>query len=222
MPVLAGSSAMSSSPAPRSFVVLVPVKPPALGKSRLADLPADLRAALASAFARDTVAAARSAERVAEVMVVTDDAAFASVAAADGCATLPDGVTGDLNASLVQAALEAARRWPELAVAAVCADLPSLTSGDLDAALAQVPEEGAVIVADAQGTGTTAYAASSVAAFDPRFGPGSRSAHLAAGAREVVGGLGTLRHDVDDAGDLGRAMVLGVGRHTAAAMGHGG
>jgi 2-phospho-L-lactate guanylyltransferase len=213
---------MSSSSGPRSFVVLVPVKPPALGKSRLADLSADLRAALASAFARDTVAAARSAERVAEVMVVTDDASFASVAAADGCATLPDGVTGDLNASLVQAALEAARRWPELAVAAVCADLPALTGGDLDAALAQVPAEGAAFVADAQGTGTTAYAASSVAAFAPRFGPGSRDAHVAAGAREVDGGLGTLRQDVDDAGDLGRAMVLGVGRHTAAAMGHGG
>jgi 2-phospho-L-lactate guanylyltransferase len=212
---------MPPTPVPRRFVVLVPVKPPAEGKSRLADLPDDVRAALAAAFARDTVAAARSAGRVAEVMVVTDDAAFAAVAAADGCATLPDGVTGDLNASLVQAALEADRRWPGLAVAAVCADLPSLTGPDLDAALGQVPENGAAFVADARGTGTTAYVAWSAGAFDPRFGLGSRAAHLAAGAVEVEGPLATLRQDVDDAGDLGRAMVLGVGVHTAVAMGHG-
>ncbi|RYP84652.1 2-phospho-L-lactate guanylyltransferase [Nocardioides guangzhouensis] len=212
---------MSVSPDPRSFVVLVPVKPPAQGKSRLADLPDDLRTALASAFARDTLSAARSAACVAEVMVVTDDAAFASVAADDGCATLPDGVTGDLNASLVQAALEAARRWPGHAVAAVCADLPALTGDDLDEALAQVPEGGAAFVADAQGTGTTTYAAWSVEAFDPRFGVRSRDAHFEAGAREVTGMLATLRQDVDDLGDLGRAMVLGVGRYTADAMGHG-
>jgi 2-phospho-L-lactate guanylyltransferase len=38
---------------------------------------------------------------------------------------------------------------------------------------------------------------------------------------EVRGDLASLRQDVDDVGDLGRAMVLGVGPHTADAMGHG-
>lgn len=213
---------MSTSPdAAVRFAVLVPVKPPALGKSRLAGLPDEQRTALATAFARDTVAAALAATRVAEVMVVTDDAAFAALAAADGCATLPDGVTGDLNASLVQAALEAGRRWPSYAVAAVCADLPALRSGDLDTALAMVPADGAGFVADALGEGTTTYAAGSAALFDPRFGRGSRDAHAGAGAVEVEGDLASLRQDVDDVGDLGRAMVLGVGPHTARAMGHG-
>jgi 2-phospho-L-lactate guanylyltransferase len=201
-------------------VALVPVKPPALGKSRLVGLPEEQRVALAAAFARDTVAAARAAERVAVVMVVTDDAAFAAVAAAAGCATLPDGVTGDLNGSLVQAAMEAGRRWPSYAVAAVCADLPALRSEDLDAALAQVPDRGTAFVADARGEGTTMYAAASAALFAPRFGPGSRDAHAQEGAVEASGDLASLRHDVDDVGDLGRAMVLGVGRHTADAMGH--
>ena len=203
------------------FAVLVPVKPPARGKSRLVGLPEEQRAALATAFARDTVAAAMAAERVAAVMVVTDDAAFAAVAAADGCATLPDGVTGDLNASLVQAALEAGRRWPSYAVATVCADLPALRSADLDAALARVPVDGTAFVADARGDGTTTYAASSAALFAPRFGPGSGQAHAASGAAEIAGDLASLRQDVDDVGDLGRAMVLGVGAHTAEAMGHG-
>jgi len=73
---------------------------------------------------------------------------------------------------------------------------------------------------DAAGTGTTLYAAP-YDDFDPHFGPGSRAAHLAFGAVEVPGEMATLRQDVDDVGDLGRAMVLGVGRHTADAMRHG-
>ena len=213
---------MSTPPDPATrFAVLVPVKPPTMGKSRLVGLPDEQRAGLATAFARDTVAAALAADRVGAVMVVTDDASFAAVAVADGCTTLPDGVTGDLNGSLVQAALEAARRWPSYAVAAVCADLPALRSTDLDEALGRVPADGAGFVADARGEGTTTYAAASAALFVPRFGPGSRDAHAAAGTVEITGELPSLRQDVDDVGDLGRAMVLGVGRHTAEAMGHG-
>ena len=213
---------MSTPPRPAlRFVVLVPVKPPTQGKSRLVGLPDEQRTGLAAAFARDTVAAALAADLVDAVMVVTDDAGFAAVAAADGCATLPDGVTGDLNGSLVQAALEAGRRWPAYAVAAVCADLPALRSADLDEALARVPVDGAGFVADARGEGTTTYAATSAALFAPRFGPGSRDAHATAGAIEITGELPSLRQDVDDVGDLGRAMVLGVGAHTAEAMGHG-
>ncbi len=42
------------------YVALVPVKPPALGKSRLVGLEDDVRRALAAAFALDTVAACAS------------------------------------------------------------------------------------------------------------------------------------------------------------------
>jgi 2-phospho-L-lactate guanylyltransferase len=202
------------------FVVLLPVKPPARGKSRLAGgLPPDQRTALATAFALDTLAAAREAAPVAEVMVVTDDFRFAARARELGCAVLPDGVSGSLNASLVQAAHEAARRWPSYGVAALCADLPALDPADLTVALEQVPDRGAVFVADAVGTGTTMYAARGLDAFSPSFGTGSRDAHLASGAIALEGDLSTLRQDVDDPGDLGRAMLLGVGRHTAAATG---
>ena len=84
-----------------------------------------------------------------------------------------------------------------------------------------MPADGTGFVADALGEGTTTYAAGSATLFDPRFGPGSRDAHAGAGAVEVSGDLASLRQDVDDVGDLGRAMVLGVGPHTADAMGHG-
>jgi 2-phospho-L-lactate guanylyltransferase len=201
-------------------VVLLPVKPPARGKSRLGEgLPDDQRAALATAFALDTILAAREAAPVAEVMAVTDDFRFAALARDLGCAVLPDGVSGSLNATLVQAAHEAVRRWPAYGVAALCADLPALDPADLADALGQVPDGGAGFVTDAAGTGTTMYAARSLDDFAPRFGADSHTSHLASGATALAGDLASLRLDVDDAVDLGRALMLGVGPHTAEAAG---
>ncbi len=68
---------------------------------------------------------------------------------------------------------------------------------------------------DAAGVGTTLYAAA-YDEFDPRFGPGSRDAHLDArrprGARRA---RRRLRRDVDDLDDLREALALGVGPRTA-------
>src|SRR3546814_211437 len=164
---------------PSSFTMLVPVKPPAFGKARPSTLPDETRIALATACAQDTIGAALRASRVAQVLVVTDDFRFATIASELGCAVIPDGVQGDLNGSLVQAAHEAARRWPTSPIAALCADLPALDPGDLDAALEQVPTDRPAFVVDAVGTGTTMYAASGVTHFTPQFGVGSCAAHTA-------------------------------------------
>jgi 2-phospho-L-lactate/phosphoenolpyruvate guanylyltransferase len=198
----------------QQYAVVVPVKPPARGKSRLVGLPEERRRQLAAAFALDTVAACLAADRVATVLAVTDDASFSARLAALGCAAIPDGVSGDLNGSLVLAAAEAARRWPGLLPVAVCADLPALRSAELDEALASAVDRGS-FVADASGRGTTLYGAA-LSSFTPRFGPGSSAAHLAAGAREIDGALPSLRRDVDDLDDLEAALALGVGPHTAA------
>jgi len=198
------------------YAVLVPVKPPARGKSRLVGPSDDRRRDLAAAFALDTVSACLVAERVGAVLAVTDDASFSRRLAELGCAAIPDGVTGDLNATLRQAAAEVHRRWPHLVPAAVCADLPALRPEDLDAALAGAAADVPSFVADAAGIGTTLYTAPH-AQFDPRFGPGSRLAHRGTGAREIEGSLTSLRRDVDDVDDLREALALGVGPHTAAA-----
>jgi 2-phospho-L-lactate guanylyltransferase len=197
------------------FAVVVPVKPPAHGKSRLVGPTDDHRRRLAAAFALDTVAACLAAERVGAVLVVTDDVAFASELATLGCAAIPDGVTGDLNASLRLAAAEARRRWPGLGAVALCADLPALRPGELDEALRIAAPGVASFVADAAGIGTTLYTAPHES-FDPRFGHESRSAHLEGGAVEIHGLLASLRRDVDDLGDLNAAAALGLGTHTAA------
>jgi 2-phospho-L-lactate guanylyltransferase len=197
-----------------SFVVLVPVKPPAVGKSRL-QVPDHLRPGLATAFALDTVTAAHRSPGVVEVVVVTSDAGLAEQCRTAGVATEPDA--DGLNGSLVSAARSVRHRLPDAVPVALCADLPCLLPEDLATALDQVATGGAWFVADAEGEGTTAYAAS-YDDFGPRFGAGSRAAHLAAGAREVVGALDSLRRDVDDEVTLSAALQIGVGAHTADAV----
>jgi len=197
-----------------SYVVLLPVKPPARGKSRLEGDPVRRRA-LAAAFALDTARACLSTGSVASVLAVTDDARFADELRAMGCATIPDGVAGDLNESLRQAAAEAHRRWPGTTPVAVCADLPALVPDDLEAALASAA--GAAFVADQDQVGTTLYTAPHDA-FTPRFGRRSRQAHLDSGAAEIAGELPSLRRDVDDKDDLAAATSLGVGTHTRLAL----
>ncbi|WP_235734768.1 2-phospho-L-lactate guanylyltransferase [Nocardioides alcanivorans] len=175
---------MSTSP----VVVIIPVKPPSVGKSRLG-MSNTRRTALATGFALDTIAAVLATPAVAHALVVTDDFRFASTARDLGSAVIPDGVAGDLNASLVQAALEAARRWPAHRVAALCADVPALTPDDLDAALAAAEGSATAFVRDTAGTGTSLYVATRVDDFEPQFGNQSAELHLRGGAHELMGGL---------------------------------
>ena len=198
----------------QQYVVVVPVKPPAFGKSRLVGLDHADRRELAEAFALDTAAACLAASSVTQVLVVTDDASFAARFADLGCAAVPDGDSSGLNPALRQAAAEAQRRWPELTPVAVLADLPALRPEHLDEALTSVVPGGASYVADAVGTGTTLYTAA-YDEFDPRFGRASAQAHRSAGALAISGALTTLRRDVDDLDDLRLAAALGLGEESA-------
>lgn len=196
------------------FVLLVPAKSPGRGKSRLAPLGDTTRRDLAKAFLLDTVDAALGASTVGAVLVVTDDHVVAGTMRARGCAVLPDGVSGDLNESLRQAAAEARRRWPDARPAAVCADLPALTAPALDAALTAASPHRAAFVRDHTRAGTTLYTAE-FDDFRPRFGVDSARAHAEAGATELLDAGAGLRTDVDCPADLAKVADLGVGRHTA-------
>lgn len=200
---------------PAPFVILVPVKPPGIGKSRLAGLGDPVRRSLALAFAQDTVAAVCRAAGVAAVVVVTSDPEVGAGATAAGCAVVPDA--GELNAALRAAARWARPRWPDAAPVAVCGDLPALRPGELELALAGLPADRPAFVCDAGGSGTTLYAAA-YDRFTPAFGPGSAAAHRDAGAYPLPGDLSGLRCDVDEPGDLDRAGILGLGPSTAAAV----
>jgi 2-phospho-L-lactate guanylyltransferase len=202
-----------TSPAP--YAVLVPVKPPAVAKSRLSALGDAFRRELAAAFAADAVSAVLACDRVARVLVVTDDHELARAMSDLGADVLPDGAA-DLNGTLLQAAAEMHRRDPGLRLAAVCADLPALRPEELTTALDASHATEMSFVADQERTGTTVVVAPDVQRFRPSFGPGSRRQHLEAGAHEIdAAEVSTVRRDVDDPAELAEALVLGVGPRTS-------
>jgi 2-phospho-L-lactate guanylyltransferase len=200
-----------------TFALLVPVKTLSLAKSRLTVTGGGDREPLMRAFALDAISAAIRSPAVAQVHVVTDDPGFDL----DGAHRLPDEGDGDLNRALHHASLRVRLVDPDLAVAAMCADLPSLRTEDLTDALSAglTPRW---FVADSAGTGTTLLAAGPGVGLEPHFGTGSALRHEESGASPIRAELASLRRDVDTEDDLAAARDLGVGEHTARALGVGG
>jgi 2-phospho-L-lactate guanylyltransferase len=188
------------------WTVVIPAKALPEAKSRL--LPATTDAAshrrLVQAIRHDTMAAARAADSVARVLVVTDRPGEPGA--------LVQSRPG-LNQALVEAAEYAARTWPEDGVAALVGDLPALRSDELATALAAAASQARSFVPDAAGTGTTLLAATPGTPLGPQFGLGSAARHGAGGA--VLDAGPSLRHDVDTADDLRAAAEIGVGPATA-------
>jgi 2-phospho-L-lactate guanylyltransferase len=200
----------------RRFGVVVPVKPLSVAKSRLAGLGDGVRRELVAAFAVDTVLATLESPLVAGVLVVTDDVGLARSLGDLGVDAVPDATSGDLNETLRQGAAEVVRRHPGAAPVALCADLPCLLTADLTAALSAAPTSTPAFVPDEAGTGTTLYTAPDLNRFTPRFGVGSRAAHVQQHAVELTVSEGSsLRRDVDTPEDLDRARALGVGPRSA-------
>ncbi len=205
------------------WVILVPLKPLAAAKTRLARPD---RPALALAMAMDTVGAALAAgsDVVATAVVVTNDPGASSVftrrvPGRERVAVVPDLPAGGLNEALRHAAGVAGSRWPGFGVAALSADLAALRPVELRRALLAAPTGGRGVVADTQGTGTVLLTASPGTELRPAFGPGSYRAHIASGALDLTARLGPgiagLRRDVDTLADLDAARRLGVGPATA-------
>lgn len=205
------------SPGLAAYGVVVPLKSPTVGKSRLSGLGDAARRELVEALALDTVAAVAACPAVGLVLVVTDDVELAAKVRELPVAAVPDGATG-LNPSLQQGAAEVVRRGPGLRPAAICGDLPCLRPADLAAVLAAAPRDQPAFVGDAAGVGTTLYLAPDLDRFDPRFGPDSRTAHRATGAVELIEDVPiSVRRDVDTPADLHEALILGTGPRTAQA-----
>jgi len=202
---------------PLRWSIVIPVKVLARAKSRLAVLAGPRRAELALAMAADTVASALACPVVAAVIVVTDDVAAEGLLRGLGAHIVADKPGAGLNPALVFGAAYADARWRGLGRAGLAADLPALDPGEIGSALAAASPWPEAFVPDAAGSGTTLYTAGPAAEFRPRFGPGSRDRHRAAGAVELdLPGMPGLRRDVDTPSDLRRAAALGLGPRTAA------
>lgn len=198
------------------WVVVVPVKPAAEGKTRLAgSLSPASRERLVRAMALDTIAAASAAEGVERVVVVTADAELRTLLASS--VDLVDEPGGGLNAA-VRAGIDRARQL-DAGVAVLLGDLPALRPADLADALSMAGAHDRAVVADADGTGTTVLTALPGLPLEPRFGAGSAAAHELAGhVRLTVPATSTARRDVDVADDLAEVERLGVGPATRLAL----
>ena len=201
---------------PDRYAVVIPVKRPAVAKTRLSDLGDRARRDLATAFAVDTVDAVLACPVVVRVLAVTDDHVLARFLAERGADVIPDATSHDLNATLVQAAAEMHRRDPRAGLVALCADLPALRPDELLAALSASASDRMSFVPDLDMVGTTTVVAPDVGLFRPSFGHGSRRQHVEAGAFEITGiEAPGLRRDVDDRESLAEALRLGVGARTS-------
>jgi 2-phospho-L-lactate/phosphoenolpyruvate guanylyltransferase len=203
------------------WVVVIPAKPLATAKSRLADAAGSRRPELALAMLLDTVEATLLAEHVLAVLVVTDDNLIAAAGSQLGAVVVPDVPGEGLNAAFRHGIEVAAARYPGTGVALLTGDLPALRARELEAGLlAAVSSPGMVAVADHEELGTTMLASRSPAQLRPAFGVDSFARHRALGALPLeIDGVDGLRCDVDDAAGLREAIGLGVGIRTAAAVG---
>lgn len=200
--------------------LVIPLKPLALAKSRLADTAGDaLRPGLALAFAVDTVAAALACAAVRDVAVVTDDVLAGRELAALGARVVADEPRAGLNAALAHAATAVRARRPDSAVAALNADLPALRPAELARVLDAAAEFPRAFLPDAAAIGTTLLAVAAGRELLPAFGTDSRARHRASGAVELrPTAVDSVRQDVDTGEDLRTALALGVGPRTAAAV----
>jgi 2-phospho-L-lactate guanylyltransferase len=163
------------------------------GKSRLAGLPHEARAAVREAMLADVLAAC---EAVGTTYLVTS-AHWVKTAAT----VVPDDGRG--QGAAVAAGLEVAKRAGATApFLVVNADLPCVTARDLLALAGAIPDHGLALAPAVDGT-TNALALSAAGLFAPLYGPGS-AARFAALAPSRALHVPNLIDDVDTVADLER------------------
>lgn len=213
---MTGAGSAADGGAHGGWAVVIPVKPSAIGKSRLEIRGVD-RVTLARAIALDTIAAAAACDAVAQVYVVTDDGALvASAFDIPGLRFVPEdngsGAARGIDAAVAAGAKTAGEGMPR---AALLGDVPALRPDDLRAALAAASEVDRAVVADAEGTGSTLVTARAGVPLVTAFGSDSFARHVGLGCAPLeIAASSTLRRDVDTADQLMAATGLGVGPRT--------
>jgi 2-phospho-L-lactate guanylyltransferase len=135
---------------------LVPVKAFDSAKSRLTPcLAPPSRAQLARSMFEHVLEMLKSAARINGVLVVTDSAETARIAASLGAAVLRDRATGPLDVHVDDGLSDLARRGVTRALV-IMSDLPNLTCDDVEALLSALDEADVVIAPDSSGHHTNA------------------------------------------------------------------
>lgn len=196
---------------PSTWTVVIPIRDPHTGKSRLGAGPT-----VNTAIARDTLAAAEACTAVERVIVVTD---FVEWLGAEALASPKVHIVRQVSTGLADAVALGIRSAGPGPVAVMLGDLPTLEPGELAAALRAAATVPLGMVTDHCDTGTTLITARRASDHRPSFGPGSAALHRALGYEELpVAADSCLRRDVDTPEDLDRAVVDGLGAATREAL----
>lgn len=182
--------------------VLVPVKPLAAAKSRLAPIlgPGE-RETFSQRMLKHVLKAIREAG-IDFCWVVGGDPRIEGIARETNCLPLPE-LGEDLNTTLERAIREVAS---DGLVLILPADLPLLTAGEVRMLVSAMGPGQGVIASDRRGEGTNAIGFPGEVALSLSFGPGSFSRHLKileeSGVSVCRVDLPGLAFDVDTPGDL--------------------
>lgn len=186
---------------------ILPMKPPAVGKSRLAaDLDPSFRRDLALAMFADSLSGAGAATSLEAMIVVTADPDCRRIALASG-ASVVDEPALEGHSAAAAAGIESAVAAGSRSVLLIPGDCPTIDPFELDRLLSVAGDRSrCVVVPDRHGTGTNALLLTPPDAIAPSFGPGSRDRHLAAAAARGIPAeaieVPSLGLDVDTPSDL--------------------
>jgi 2-phospho-L-lactate guanylyltransferase len=202
-----------------TLFAILPVKPLAAGKSRLAEVMGDAdRIAFNRRLAERTLSVAVTAMGAGRTVVVSRDTVVLGLARKYGALTVRERGDAGLNAALDQATAEAQRCGAD-AVLVLPVDLPLLAAADIEALIPPATARPAVVIApDRHDAGTNALLLAPPDALPFAFGPDSFQAHLAAARRAniepVIVRREGLAFDVDTAED--HSLLCRLERYRAA------
>jgi 2-phospho-L-lactate guanylyltransferase len=202
--------------------VVVPVKPFATAKGRLASiLDTAERAHLARLMFEDVLAAITSGRHSPDaVMVATADEEAAALAKQHGADVLMEAGAAGLNEAITLAS-DAVEARGDGGMVVVPADVPHLASDVLEHVNAHMNNRPSIVLVEAPGDGgTNLLACRPARAIPPLFGPQSfwlhREAARHAGIRTTILKSPLLGLDIDRPDDLGAFLAMGTSTRTHA------
>jgi 2-phospho-L-lactate guanylyltransferase len=196
--------------------LLIPIKDPARGKTRLSELlSAEERAWLAWAMFEDVCRAVADCKRADRVVIVTSFTPAIERALASGWDVLTEESQISESASVDWASRRLAESGFDV-VMRLPADIPTVRAEDVDELLAvDLVRPGALLVPSREGTGTNAIIRTPPDLFPSRFGPDSLRLHKQEAARAGVGCVvvenARIALDIDEPSDIELLLERGLG-----------
>jgi 2-phospho-L-lactate guanylyltransferase (CobY/MobA/RfbA family) len=194
--------------------VFLPLKQFASGKSRLANLSADLRISLIKAMASDLIDALLQVPNIARITVVGVDLESLTESADPRLKSFPILEPISINADLKLAIGDTNR------IAIFLPDLPSVKAAEITQALELASKHQTSFIADLNSIGSTAFF-STIGKVQTHFGINSAAFHRQAQAIELIDAqFKGIKADCDDWADLLAIESSDLGHATRALMEH--